>query len=1636
MDDLFHDGGLEYAALSTAFEPNDSLTTAAPIGAGTHTITGTNQDFFSFTAQAGFFEAVMTPTDRNINMVLITPSGSEIAAFRPGLEAETISRMLPESGTYTLRIFDAQFGDSPPAGFALNYGLNLTLPQTVADDANSTRTTATPLSEGTHDILGREVDWHRLDARAGFATFTMTEVQLLDDARDTRDDPRNLSLELRGAGGTLLKSVPSPSNTESFTFLIPDDGTYYLRVTTAQFGTTPPPETVLSYRLAVDFADPLPADNNDTQTTATPLTEGTHDIDGVGQDWFRVTSPSGPMSVVLTPDATTWPDGRTVNLNVTIRDASGTVLSSDTTRTSSGAETATATLPSDGTYFIRVSNADDQDGTTNVPLNYRLQVDLPEANTTELNDVRDTAPLLAEGTTSFNGTTVDWHRVETLSGRVTLTMQQTGTSASSAANLNMEVVFPDGSVVGANSTTGTETYSFVAPTDGVYFVKIFSAPFPDGAPNGVTLDYDLTLDLPAPNIAQPNDTRATAPLLAEGTTAFTGGTDVDWHRIEARSGLLQLTMTETGTGLNSAENLNMVLFDADGAELAGNTVDADTESFNYRIARDGTYFVRVTSAPFPDGAPNGVTLDYTLTMTMPPADPVEAGDTRATAPVISADSSGTYTGSDVDWYRIETGPGDMTFTLRHTGGSVLQGDPAFGTDMQEMDLNLELWDENGTEALLSNFVVRGDETIRFVADRSKTYFLKVVWGDHPESAPNGYRMQYGLDVNLPDKAWSTVLNFGPITNASVAVYDIDNDGKDEIFVGTLKGLDDQANEILPGGLVVLEDDGTVKWSQTFPAFAGPDPLTGKTYNTSSVTTQPIFSDVDGDGDIDILVGTAADSSNGFAPSGQPGDLGRLYALDAQGNILWFHQNIDSFGSAEVAAGQSGGPDGRPDGIYGAPRVFDIDNDGVREVTFTSWDHYFYALDGRTGAVERVVDLHDTAGATPAPADLNNDGLYELVVPGDITANARAGLPEQGGILHVLSNYGQQNIPGWNGQVGTSVEADFRGKFEPQSLWSSPQIVDLDRNGTVEIVQGTGNFFQDTRGSYIKVWNADGTLRFQFNTDGRTLASPLIADLDGNGSQEIVVATLTGHVYGISASGQQLFNTELAPFYNLQEGDVPPSELPIARRPIAVDLDNADGDLEILVTVGSQIIVLDSDGTQISNTDRKERSFVAYAGSPVAHDIDGDDRLDILSGGKLADANQGVVFRWENVADVTAPDFRTAAYQEYQSLHQIERFVERFYTTILGREADAAGRNDWTDKLYTGVRAGADVARGFIFSPEFTNRGTTDSEFVNILYSAFFGRAADTGGFNGWMTQLTNGAERSQVLDGFIGSQEFRNLSNSFGIVPQQAFGTGVNAALITGDPLDTSTLRGGAGNNVLVDEGTDVTRVTPSAVYGQVYRLYGATLGRIPDSGGFQGWVNGLTRETNTLSLDTAAGGFTGSPEFSNTYGTLDDAAFVNLLYRNVLNRDADEGGLNFWLNRLATSEDTPNVARANVVLGFSESQEYQNRTNTALDSYMRSIQPLWTDVLEGGAGNDTMNGGTGSDIFVFRQGQGGSDVIHGFEAWDELQFSRFGYDEVSDVLANMTQQGANVVFNHRGQEITFVNTQLSTMNRVRFNLS
>lgn len=112
---------------------------------------------------------------------------------------------------------------------------------------------------------------------------------------------------------------------------------------------------------------------------------------------------------------------------------------------------------------------------------------------------------------------------------------------------------------------------------------------------------------------------------------------------------------------------------------------------------------------------------------------------------------------------------------------------------------------------------------------------------------------------------------------------------------------------------------------------------------------------------------------------------------------------------------------------------------------------------------------------------------------------------------------------------------------------------------------------------------------------------------------------------------------------------------------------------------------------------------------------------------------------------------------------ITKFVYRCYNVFLGRQPDASGLNMWCEMLLTKQMNAKEVARGFVMSQEFQNKGLSNTNYVKTMYIGLFNRNADSGGLQTWVGKLDEGYTREYVFFGFADSNEFRTLARSFGL---------------------------------------------------------------------------------------------------------------------------------------------------------------------------------------------------------------------------------------------------------------------------------
>jgi len=215
------------------------------------------------------------------------------------------------------------------------------------------------------------------------------------------------------------------------------------------------------------------------------------------------------------------------------------------------------------------------------------------------------------------------------------------------------------------------------------------------------------------------------------------------------------------------------------------------------------------------------------------------------------------------------------------------------------------------------------------------------------------------------------------------------------------------------------------------------------------------------------------------------------------------------------------------------------------------------------------------------------------------------LKENGLVYHIScradqSDYGRANLLYFRNFIDSfslvSIDDTLTGNWiqTAKPIGSSPALADINGDGTLEIVVGTneGNLY---------IWTKDRTRLkgFPVSVDDYIRSSPAVADLDGDGRMEIAAGSNDGMFYVWDDTGSLISGFPKLTAYE------------IVSSPALADLDE-DGNLEIVV--GSQdrgVYAWNSDGTPVCG-------FPVITGyeiwsSPAVGDLDGDGHLDIVIG---------------------------------------------------------------------------------------------------------------------------------------------------------------------------------------------------------------------------------------------------------------------------------------------------------------------------------------------------------------------------------------------------------------------------------------
>ena len=235
-------------------------------------------------------------------------------------------------------------------------------------------------------------------------------------------------------------------------------------------------------------------------------------------------------------------------------------------------------------------------------------------------------------------------------------------------------------------------------------------------------------------------------------------------------------------------------------------------------------------------------------------------------------------------------------------------------------------------------------------------------------------------------------------------------------------------------------------------------------------------------------------------------------------------------------------------------------------------------------------------------------------------------------------------------------------------------------------------------------------------------------------------------------------------------------------------------------------------------------------------------------------------------------------------HPTAKFVTRFYDGVFEREPDEEGLSYWVNGLENHEKTAAEIAHFFFVSSEMENLKLSNSAYIERLYTVLMGRPSDPSGKEHWLDLLEKGVSREGMLRQFLYSQEFSNICKE------------ADLAL---------------GSIPAAKEPRDVNPQLTSFMY----RMYEVVFNRSIDIGGLNFWADQYL--SGKMPMVDIAKELFFSQEAKDKNWT--NSEYLKVLYRTFFNREADPGGLQYWMNELQ------NGASYESVLGyFADSEEFK----------------------------------------------------------------------------------------------------------------
>ena len=298
--------------------------------------------------------------------------------------------------------------------------------------------------------------------------------------------------------------------------------------------------------------------------------------------------------------------------------------------------------------------------------------------------------------------------------------------------------------------------------------------------------------------------------------------------------------------------------------------------------------------------------------------------------------------------------------------------------------------------------------------------------------------------------------------------DIDGDGDMDMFIGVLGGA--------------FNPVGTSANNLFFWERTGEDAFTLRTKRYIDMVdmgseTVPALGDIDGDGDLDLLVGNKIDPVKG--------DSGRLTTFINEG-------------TATAPRFRQGESLPMADAYHLAPILGDLDSDGDLDLLLGTWnqDVLYYRNDGTKTAPKWVQDAARTivppraSNVIPTLGDIDDDGDLDLF------------LGSANGVVAFYRNTGSAKSPEFT--LVTDELPDVK-----VTRRSAPALLDIDGDGLLDLVLGQ----EATPTVAYRNAGTKADPKFvpypSFTLDLPHVSTPRFADVDGDGTVDVLSGTVSG-----------------------------------------------------------------------------------------------------------------------------------------------------------------------------------------------------------------------------------------------------------------------------------------------------------------------------------------------------------------------------------------------------------------------------------------------------------------------------------------------------------------------------------------------